>query len=79
MLLCSQPDTVRRFPLRETRLQHLLCSAPTIYGFFSVAFYERFVKKNICGLNPFKSAALCRLLRKPPGRLSVTETKLHFG
>ena len=47
VLLCSQPDTVRRFPLRETRLQHLLCSAPTIYGFYSVSFYRDFVKENV--------------------------------
>ena len=47
MLLCSQPDTVRRFPLRETRLQHLLCSTPTIYGFYSVSFCTGFVKENM--------------------------------
>ena len=43
VLLCSQPDTVRRFPLRKTKLRHCI-EGPTMYGFYSVSFLCHFVK-----------------------------------
>jgi len=43
VLLCSQPDTVRRFPLRKTKLRHCI-EGPTMYGFYSVSFLCYFVK-----------------------------------
>jgi len=42
VLLCSQPDTVRRFPLRETKLHHCI-AGPTMYGFYSLSFSRSFV------------------------------------
>ena len=43
MLLCSQPDTVRRFPLRETEFHH--CTEHKVHGFISVAVSKEFVKR----------------------------------